>query len=132
MKKQLLKVTSLCIALNISGCAAMFSGTTSNVNITSTPSGADCNVTDHGVHTPGNVVLSKSSSDLTINCSKEGYEEGSSQILSTFNTTSLINILTGYGLVIGFIIDFSTGAAWEYTDHVNVNLVQKPQKIQKI
>ncbi len=132
MNNFFIKITALFMILNLSGCAAMFSGTTSNVNVTSTPTGADCNVTDHGVHTPGNVVLPKSSSDLTINCQKEGYEEGSSKLASSFNTTSLVNILTGYGLVIGFIIDFATGAAWEYTDHVNVNLIQKPQQTQKI
>jgi hypothetical protein len=46
-------------------------------------------------------------------------------ILSSFNTTSLVNILTGYGLVIGFIVDFSTGADWEYNNQVNVNLIKK-------
>lgn len=118
----------LCIAVNLSGCAAMFTGTTSNINVTSTPSGADCDLTGHGVHTPGNVVLPKSSSDVTVNCQKEGYEVGSSKIASSFNTTSLVNILTGYGLVIGFIVDFATGAAWEYADHVNVNLIEKPKE----
>ncbi len=103
-------------------------GTTSNINVTSTPSGADCDITGHGVHTPGNVVLSKSHSDLIVNCQKEGYESGSSSVPSTFNATSLVNILTGYGLVLGFIIDFSTGAAWKYVDQVNVNLIEKPKK----
>ena len=103
----------------------MFTGTSSNINVTSTPTGADCNVTGYGVHTPGNIVLPKSSNDVTINCQKEGYVDASSTINSSFNTTSLVNILTGYGLVIGFIIDFSTGAAWEYNNQVNVNLLKK-------
>ena len=126
------KITKTIIAttllLTLSGCASMFTGTTSNINVTSTPAGADCDIIGHGVHTPGNIVLSKSHSDVTVNCQKEGYEPASSPVPSTFNTTSLVNILTGYGLVIGFIIDFSTGAAWEYVDHVNVNLIEKPKK----
>ena len=123
------KIISVILVLSIStintGCASMFTGTTSNINVTSTPTGADCDVTGHGVHTPGNVVLEKSSSDLTVTCQKEGYEDGSSRIISSFNTTSLVNILTGYGMVLGFIIDFSTGAAWEYNNQVNVNLIKK-------
>jgi hypothetical protein len=79
----------------------------------------------YGVHTPGNIVVPKSHSDLTINCKKEGYVDGYSSVESSFNTVSLVNILTGYGLVIGFIIDFSTGAAWEYPSHVSINLPKK-------
>ncbi|MEY3786920.1 MAG: hypothetical protein RLZ75_1127 [Pseudomonadota bacterium] len=128
-KNSLTRAVLICVAINLSGCAAMFSGTTSNINVTSTPTGADCDVTGHGVHTPGNVVLSKSHSDLVVNCQKEGFEPGSSPVASTFNATTLVNILTGYGLVIGFIVDFSTGAAWKYVDHVNVNLIEKPKKV---
>ena len=126
------KIISLVLAVSVvmltTGCASMFSGTTSNVNVTSTPTGADCNVTGHVVHTPGNIVLEKTHSDLTINCQKEGYVDGSAKIISSFNTTSLVNILTIYGMVIGFIVDFSTGAAWEYANQVNVNLVKKVNK----
>ena len=126
------KIISLVLIVSVvmltTGCASMFSGTTSNVNVTSTPTGADCNVTGHGVHTPGNIVLEKTHSDLTINCQKEGYADGSAKIISSFNTTSLVNILTLYGMIIGFIVDFSTGAAWEYTNQVNVNLVKKVNK----
>jgi hypothetical protein len=124
-KKVILISIVISVTMFSNGCASMFTGTTSNVNVTSTPTGADCSVTGHGVHTPGNIVLEKSSSDLTINCQKDGYEEGSSKIISSFNTTSLVNILTLYGMVIGFIVDFSTGAAWEYSNQININLVKK-------
>jgi len=123
---KIIKALIICtLFLIMTGCAAMFTGTTSTINVTSTPSGADCDVTGHGVHTPGNITIEKSSDDLNIVCQKEGYETSSSKIESTFNPTSLVNILTGYGLVIGFIIDFSTGAAWKYVDHITVNLPQK-------
>ena len=124
INKSILIVLTTTILIN-TGCAAMFTGTTNNINVTSTPSGADCDVSGHGVHTPGNVVIAKSSNNLSVVCQKEGYETGTSGAESTFNTVSLVNILTGYGLVIGFIIDFATGAAWEYPSHVNVNLPAK-------
>jgi hypothetical protein len=127
-KKIIPIIVMLSVAMLSTGCASMFTGTTSNINVTSTPAGADCNVTGHGVHTPGNVMLGKSHSDLTINCQKEGYEDGSSTIISSFNPTSLVNILTVYGVVIGFIVDFSTGAAWQYANQVNINLIKKANK----
>ena len=58
------KTALLCSALTLAGCASMFTGKTSVVNVTSTPTGADCDLAGHGVHTPGNVVLSKSGDDV--------------------------------------------------------------------
>jgi len=31
-------------------------------------------------------------------------------------------------VVIGFIVDFSTGAAWQYANQVNINLIKKANK----
>lgn len=133
LQKQIISaILSISLISLTTGCASMFTGTTSNINVTSTPPGADCNVTGHGVHTPGNLVLEKSHSDLTINCQKDGYDDASSAIISSFNTTSLVNILTVYGMVIGFIVDFSTGAAWEYSNQVNINLVKKNNQSTKL
>lgn len=122
MKLKTLVLTSFILLFN-TGCASMFTGTSSNINITSTPSGADCDLAGHGVHTPGNILIPKSSSNLTVNCQKQGYEAGSTPVQSTFNSTTLLNILTVYFLVIGTVVDFATGAAWEYPSNVNVNLV---------
>ena len=55
-KKIIPVIVMLSVAMLSTGCASMFTGTTSNINVTSTPTGADCNVTGHGVHTPGNVI----------------------------------------------------------------------------
>ena len=65
---------------------------------------------------------------MSLSFGKEGYEDGSSTIISSFNPTSLVNILTVYGVVIGFIVDFSTGAAWQYANQVNINLIKKANK----
>lgn len=120
-------IIPICALLSLSGCASMFTGTTSTINITSTPLGADCDIAGHGVHTPGNVVLSKSVNDLTANCQKEGYLPGSTRIESSFNPVTLLDTFLMLPGVLAYIIDFSTGAAFEYPDMVNVNLT-KDQK----
>jgi hypothetical protein len=64
----IMKKLALVVAvLNLTGCASMFTGTTSTINVTSTPTGADCDLAGHGVHTPGNIVISKSPDDITTN-----------------------------------------------------------------
>lgn len=105
----------------LTGCASMFTGTSSNINVTSTPTDADCSMMGHGVHTPGEIVVPTSHSDLVVICKKEGYVDGYSNVDSTFNIVTLLNLINWYG----FIIDFSTGAAWEYPSRVSVNLPKK-------
>jgi hypothetical protein len=115
--------------LSLSGCASMFTGTTSNVNVTSTPSGADCDIAGRGVHTPGNVSLPKSSNDLAANCQKEGYQPASTLVVSSFNPVTLLDTLLGIPGALAYIIDFSSGAAFEYEDHINLNLIKEPPKV---
>ena len=117
----------LCLSILNTGCASIFNGTTAHINVTSTPSGADCDLAGYGVHTPGTISIPKSSADLTVNCQKENYLPGSAPVPSTYNTTSLVNILLIYLVLIGTVVDFATGAAWDYPSHVNVNLIEKPK-----
>ena len=124
MKKFIL----LCSVLSLNGCASMFTGTTSTVNVTSSPSGADCDLAGHGVHTPGNVVLSKSGDDVMANCQKEGYQSASTRVEASFNPVTLVDTLLGIPGALAYVIDFSLGAAWEYQDQVNVNLVKEQSK----
>lgn len=125
MKKLALAVA----ALSLSGCASMFTGTTSTINVTSTPVGADCDIKGHGVHTPGNVVLSKSGDDVVANCQKEGYTPGSTRVESSFNAVTLLDTLLGIPGALAYIIDFSTGAAFEYPEQVSINLIKEPPKV---
>lgn len=118
----------ICIALLFnSGCATIFHGTTAHINVTSSPTGADCDLGGYGVHTPGNVSIPKSSTDLIVNCQKENYLPGSTPVPSTYNKTSLVNILLIFLVIFGSVVDFATGAAWEYPSQVSVNLIEKPK-----
>jgi hypothetical protein len=122
------KLVLVCAVLNMTGCASMFTGTSSIVNVTSTPSGADCDIAGRGVHTPGNVSLSKSGDDLIANCQKEGYLPGSTRVESSFNAVTLLDTFLGIPGALAYIIDFSTGAAFEYPEQVSINLLKEPAK----
>ena len=122
------KLVLACAILTITGCASMFTGKSSFVNVTSTPSGADCDLGGRGVHTPGNVSLSKSSNDIVANCQKEGYLPGTTLVESSFNPVTLLDTFLGIPGALAYIIDFSTGAAFEYPEQVSINLLKEPPK----
>src|SRR5262245_47847574 len=70
-----LGIVAICAALG--GCASVTRGTTENISISSTPSGAQADVS--GLDAPAScvtpcVVLAKRSADISVKISKDGYE----------------------------------------------------------
>ncbi|ABE39780.1 conserved hypothetical protein [Rhodopseudomonas palustris BisB5] len=106
-------------ALLLSGCASVTRGTTENISIASTPSGALASVagTDapFSCVTPCVVEVSRSA-DITVSLSKEGYEP---QIIPLTREISggggagfAGNLLLGG--VVGMGVDAATGAAMDH------------------
>src|SRR5215510_8868775 len=86
--------------LLLPGCASIVRGSGQSILITTPPtSGADCVLTSRrgswSVISPGAVRVSKSKEDVTISCTKEGYEEAVASIPSEFEGWTVGNILLG-------------------------------------
>ncbi|SEP36692.1 translation initiation factor 2 [Rhodopseudomonas pseudopalustris] len=112
-------VGAVSAALLLSGCASVTRGTTENISIASTPSGALASVagTDapFSCVTPCVVEVSRSA-DITVSLSKEGYEP---QIIPLTREISggggagfAGNLLLGG--VVGMGVDAATGAAMDH------------------
>lgn len=88
--------------------------------------GADCVMTnDKGtwyVKTPGSTVIQKSGQDLTITCNKDGIPAGTATAVSAANGGVWGNIL--FGGIIGYAVDASTGAAFDYPTSMGVQMGQ--------
>lgn len=101
------------------GCASVTRGTTENLSIVSTPSGAEASISGLDVPTacvtPCAVVV-KRNADISVTFQKEGYEPQVVQLTKEIPATGAAgfagNVLIG-GLV-GMGVDAVTGAA---TDH---------------
>ena len=126
MKRMLV---GLC-ALSLSGCASMFGGTSQEIEITTTPPGADCAIEREGRvvgrvnPTPGAVMVSKSRRHLTIVCTKPDCQPTTAACTSGVEPWVFGNILFGLlGAPIGLGIDHATGAVNEYDSPVHVSLV---------
>lgn len=106
----------------LSGCASITGDSVQTVRIeTMDKAGAEvadaeCEISnEYGMYrtrTPGVAMVRRSSTDLIINCKKEGLPRASANAISRANAGMFGNILIGGG--IGAIIDHSKGTAYTY------------------
>jgi hypothetical protein len=64
------------------------------------------------VTTPGSVTVHKSKTDITATCKKDGYQDATQVIPSTFQATTAGNILLGG--IVGIGVDAASGADYKY------------------
>jgi hypothetical protein len=114
---RLLGVVALAAALG--GCASVTRGTTENISISSTPSGAEATIS--GLEVPTACVtpcaiVAKRNADITVSFAKEGFESEIVQLTKEVPATGAVgfagNIVAG-GLV-GMGVDAVTGAAQDH------------------
>jgi len=110
----------------LSGCASITQGTDQQVAITTTPAGARCELSRAGSivavadPTPEIVTIDKSRKDITVACSKSGYDTTSGILGSDIAGMTFGNLLAGG--VIGFAVDAGTGAMSKYDNQITVPL----------
>jgi hypothetical protein len=109
------------------GCASITGSKNQPISITAVceaeqVQGANCTVTnDKGViyvSTPGTAFVNKSTSDLTVSCTKDKVQSNPAIVKSSSNSSIWGNILLGGP--IGAAVDAGTGAGFDYPNAVNV------------
>ena len=106
------------VLINLLGCAAIFSGKEQKVQVSSMPAQATIFVENERLGTtPATLVLERSS-DHRIDLELPGYRPASVVLTNEFNPVTLGNIagcIFGLGIpgLIGFAVDFATGAAYK-------------------
>lgn len=125
------KVLPLIAIAALAGCASITGSKNQPVSIQALHNGkpiegADCVLTnDKGtwyVKTPGSTVIQKSGQDLSITCNKDGVPAGTTTAASSANGGVWGNIL--FGGIIGYAVDASTGAAFDYPSSMGVQMGQ--------
>jgi hypothetical protein len=110
----------------LSGCASIIEGSTQEITVNTTPAGAKCAMMRNGQHiaevasSPGSAVIKKTGADVTISCTKPGYQEASVVDNSDVAAATFGNIIAG-GLV-GVVIDAADGSIHKYDPAVSVTL----------
>lgn len=115
-------------AVLLSGCASVVNDTMHPMRLeTQTASGQEVrdmecrlenDVFSHTIKTPARVAVRRSSTDLRISCSKEGFEEARGLAVSRANAGLAGNLLVGGAL--GAVVDHAKGTAYTYPEWVRL------------
>lgn len=112
-------VRILPLLLAVAGCATVERGTTQVVQIQPDPADASCTVTQGPAGTPitpvdGKVELPRSRLNLTVACSKPGYQQAQVLKLAMYSQKPFGGL--------SYLVDVSSGANYSYPPVVKVPL----------
>ncbi len=112
----------------LASCSSIVEGTSQEIVINTTPEGANCALEREGQvigrvnPTPGAITVKKTKHDITIICTKSGYQKATFMNKSDVAGATVGNIILGGG--IGWAIDSASGADNKYTTPVNITLTK--------
>ncbi len=120
-------VAAAALGFGVSGCATIIKGTKESISVNTTPEqGAACTlVNSEGtwyVTTPGSTTVHRTKNDLTITCTKDGYDQATQTVRSEFNGMTAGNIIAG-GLI-GVGVDAASGANYNYPQSIEVPMTK--------
>lgn len=113
-----------------SGCASITGSTKQNVSVQTMGQGgkeirdAACELGNSKgtwiVTSPGSVTVTPSNDAMQVTCKRQGSEPGRASVVSATKGAMFGNIILGGG--VGAIIDYSSGAAFEYPTLIQVEM----------
>jgi hypothetical protein len=128
MKSRLLAFSIAALAaFQLSGCASIVKGSSASVAVTTPPvQGANCALSSPEgtwqLTSPASVTIQRSKHDVQVRCTKEGYQDATAVIPSSFEGWTLGNIILGG--VVGVVVDASTGAMNDYPNAFQVPMTK--------
>lgn len=113
------------LLLATAGCATITTGTTQPIAVETDPPGAECSFKRERtvlgtVTTPGTLTIKRSGQPLTVECKKDGYENGRAILNAQTEKATYANAIIGGA--IGTMIDQSSGANSRYEASVRLEL----------
>lgn len=110
----------------LSACATIVNGSSQTVTVSTMPTAATCTLDRMGARigaisqTPGSVRLDKSKNDLSVTCSKPGFQTATVTRAPSFGGATFGNIIAGG--VIGVVVDAASGANYSYPEDIRLDL----------
>lgn len=120
-------VAATLLACGTCGCASVVSGTSQTLTLDTVPAGADCSLMRKGLvigrvnPTPGAVLVQRTRDDITVTCTRDGYQTGTFVNKSGLEAVTFGNIILG-GLI-GVAIDSASGANNKYDATMRITLI---------
>ncbi|MFV8453401.1 PEGA domain-containing protein [Vibrio campbellii] len=113
MKKMISVVVALFL---LSGCAAMFNGTSQQVSIRSKNPSAKIYVNDAYLGDGSVITTFKKKKDYTIRVEQDGCNSVSIPVTKSFDATTLLGVLIDFGVVSVLVVDGVGTGAWQQFD----------------
>lgn len=103
----------------MSGCAAMFNGSTQQVSVRSNEDDAKIYVNEAYIGKENAVTTFRKKENYVIRVDKEGCESVSVPATKSFDATTLLGIFIDYGIVSILLIDGAATGAWKKFDQTS-------------
>lgn len=123
--KKLLKLIIIAVMISMTSCATLFTGTTQEVTIDSTPPGAEIIIDGQTLGiTPITVEVDRELDALTeggkeISLHLDGYKSEGYELNAELNTIAILNLFNP----LCWAIDAVTGAITKYEDNSNFQMI---------
>jgi S1-C subfamily serine protease len=136
MKRIMMLVTIVAVSVHLSGCAAMFHGTSDHITIQSPDPEASIYMDNVLIGKGSAHTYVKRNTTHTLTAKKKGCADYQVETQKAFDPVSLLGILIDWGLVSMLVVDWAiTGAMWK-TEPVSYHLTpvcetKEPQMASK-
>ena len=114
------KVMTLMVAMILlSGCAAMFHGTSEQVGIRSNDESVELYVNEQYIGKGNGVTTFKKNKDYTISARKDGCETVDIPVSKSFDATTLLGVFIDFGIISILVVDGAGTGAWQQFDQTS-------------
>lgn len=107
------------LSMSVSGCAAMFHGTTQQVAVRSNVPGTELFVNEAYVGKDNGVTTFQKKSNYMITARKAGCTDTTVPAPKSFDAITLLGVLIDFGLVSVLLIDGAATGAWQQFDQTS-------------
>ena len=107
------------LSMSVSGCAAMFHGTTQQVAVRSNVPGTELFVNEAYVGKDNGVTTFQKKSNFMITARKAGCTDTTVPAPKSFDAITLLGVLIDFGLVSVLLIDGAATGAWQQFDQTS-------------
>ncbi len=119
MKKYIAIAVAVLVSSSLSGCAAMFHGTTQQVSVRSNVPGTELFVNEAYVGKDNGVTTFQKRKNYMITARKAGCTDTTVPASKSFDVITLLGLFIDYGIISILLIDGAATGAWQEFDQTS-------------
>ena len=119
MKKYIAIAVVVLISSSLSGCAAMFHGTTQQVSVRSNVPGTELFVNEAYIGKDNGVTTFQKRKNYMITARKAGCTDTTVPASKSFDAITLLGLFIDYGIISILLIDGAATGAWQEFDQTS-------------